>query len=750
MANNPLYDFAPDETAEQPLPVAFDPNLRRVVIDTTPRTIARNLIGENQVVQELPGGDPLVVGSNPTERMQTWPERMLREGLTAPGEVYEKGLLPPGLRREDFTDKPVPDGWTVANSPADPSIEAAMATAALAGGGGIAGTGEGAGMALGSSPILRPALKYKDKIYKAPAGGEHLDALPKELQAEFNQMAMSGEDISHFNFGFMNHKGQFLNREAALDYGIEHGLVSPDAKKYGVLTSTLMADSSKPGVAIEAMKPAPAFYSAVEHTVNNAKINKASPQEWLSYLKNQPGVKQEELQWLGLDELKGKQISKAELEQHIADHKVELKENSNPTYQGNEKNYAQWQLPGAENYREMTMTLPKNSLEPIRNKIQSNNNRIQELRDSMHGTSGSNEIRTEISKLHDDNVALKSELNTTQSSEYRSSHWDEPNILAHVRMNDRVIDGKKSLHLEEIQSDWHQQGRDKGYKGENETKYQELMKQRGDLQKEASVLSPSDARYKEIYKDLPKLQTEINKLGVGVPNAPFKKNWDELALKRVIRHAAENGYDQISWTPGEAQAARYDLSKSIDKLVYNPETGHLQGFKDKRMVLDNPNVPKDKLPDFVGKEAAEKIIDKPTSKVGVNGSYHQLENADLKVGGEGMKGFYDKILVDRANALGKKFGAKVEKGEIESGNHILPEGGTITPDRMYLLSDRQKATLKPITHPVHVLPLTPGLRDTALQKGFPLFSSSHAGMTFTPIQHDPFRYTEIDGDPFVK
>jgi hypothetical protein len=38
----------------------------------------------------------------------------------------------------------------------------------------------------------------------------------------------------------------------------------------------------------------------------------------------------------------------------------------------------------------------------------------------------------------------------------------------------------------------------------------------------------------------------------------------------------------------------------------------------------------------------------------------KLAGADLKVGGEGMKGFYDKILVDFANKFGKKYGANVE------------------------------------------------------------------------------------------
>jgi hypothetical protein len=40
-----------------------------------------------------------------------------------------------------------------------------------------------------------------------------------------------------------------------------------------------------------------------------------------------------------------------------------------------------------------------------------------------------------------------------------------PNIIASIRAKDRTSpEGKKILHLEEIQSDWHQQGREKGYR----------------------------------------------------------------------------------------------------------------------------------------------------------------------------------------------------------------------------------------------------------------------------------------------
>ena len=55
------------------------------------------------------------------------------------------------------------------------------------------------------------------------------------------------------------------------------------------------------------------------------------------------------------------------------------------------------------------------------------------------------------------------------------------------------------------------------------------------------------------------------------PTLHLKKSWHELALKRMLREAAEKGYDRLSWTPGEAQAARYDLSKQVDEVRLVPK-----------------------------------------------------------------------------------------------------------------------------------------------------------------------------------
>lgn len=152
-------------------------------------------------------------GTGGEDRYQLWPEKVVRDALSAAHDAYNS--------KEPLTSQDL--------------IKPAMDMSALAGTGGLAG----ADATLGSAPFLRPALKYEGKIYKAPMGGQHLDAIPADVYPKFQQMAMNGEDINHFNFGFMNHKGQFLDREKALDYAIKEGLLDPHSAQYGALTSTM-------------------------------------------------------------------------------------------------------------------------------------------------------------------------------------------------------------------------------------------------------------------------------------------------------------------------------------------------------------------------------------------------------------------------------------------------------------------------------------------------------------------------------
>jgi hypothetical protein len=39
----------------------------------------------------------------------------------------------------------------------------------------------------------------------------------------------------------------------------------------------------------------------------------------------------------------------------------------------------------------------------------------------------------------------------------------------------------------------------------------------------------------------------------GIPDAPWKKSWDALLMKRMIRYAVDNGFEQIAWINGNQQ-----------------------------------------------------------------------------------------------------------------------------------------------------------------------------------------------------
>jgi hypothetical protein len=313
---------------------------------------------------------------------------------------------------------------------------------------------------------------------------------------------------------------------------------------------------------------------------------------------------------------------------------------------------------------------------------------------------------------------------------YMTPHFeDEPNTLAHMRVQDRIgPNGEKILHVEEIQSDWHQTGREKGYKEKYNPKIKQvtgrtmsvadLINEYGDEGKkwldtqnsinqdlklppfdestsvnvlyhngEPQIVSEASKRplnemIESQQKAVDKMQREASMMHSEnqknkVPDAPFKKNWHELAMKRLINYASENGYDSIAITPGAEQAKRYDLSKQVDELLYkkNPDgTYQLSAQAQGRGNMMGEAIPANKLEDYVGKEVAKKIIEGEGKTTEVAGKYNpesmtsskdymqSLSGIDLQVGGEGMKGFYDKMIPDYLNTFGKKYGVQTEMG----------------------------------------------------------------------------------------
>jgi hypothetical protein len=297
------------------------------------------------------------------------------------------------------------------------------------------------------------------------------------------------------------------------------------------------------------------------------------------------------------------------------------------------------------------------------------------------------------------------------------------------------------LFVEEIQSDWHQAGRKKGYQAP-----------KGTLPEGFKVAEEMNADNQPVWvvrdkKNEPvgfgdSKQESINSLRpVGVPDAPFKKNWQELAMKRAMQMAAEGGYDRVAFTTGKQQADRYSLSKQINEISYNPETKQLWAYKDGyASPVVSKIVPEEDLPDVIGKEAAKKLLEtKLTTYNSDKGDvlHHQLVGQDLDVGGEGMKGFYDKILPDFINKYGKKHGLKVGQTNLKKTGPAKQEqilekakelGYTLEQWNAMSYPERSRILVKnPIAgESVHYFDLTPQAKESFLKKGQPMFAVAPA------------------------
>ena len=402
------------------------------------------------------------------------------------------------------------------------------------------------------------------------------------------------------------------------------------------------------------------FFSRVAEVAASDKIpNRGSGDQMLATIKKQPGVKEEELKWLGLEDyLRGKkQVTKQELTDFIRENDIQLEEtilsgDSYDSYDPDKKTsparYGEYQLPGAEDgsYKEMLLRMPSNNLDEA----------IYRNMDLFFDLKNPKEVQTQLKffttgrKAGDDILfetnpekifnRLEQIRNKRGKSDFRSSHWEEPNVLAHVRFNDRTgPNGEKILFVEELQSDWHKEGREYGY-------------------------------------------------GEEVPDAPFKSSWHELATKRMLRYAAENGYDKLAFIDGQSTADRYTLSNQADFLAYRKTSDgsyRIEIGKDGDQVASK-TVPESRLASFVGKDIAEKMkknegqqadpdanSDWPFLSIEEKDAWADfdekpqtkfLRGLDLKIGGEWAFNLYDRMIPQFLKKYGKKFGSKVEDVEV--------------------------------------------------------------------------------------
>ena len=338
-------------------------------------------------------------------------------------------------------------------------------------------------------------------------------------------------------------------------------------------------------------------------------------------------------------------------------------------------------------------------------------------------------------------------------SVYQSSHWEQPNVMAHVRTQDFVdADGKKMRLIEEVQSDWHQAGREKGYGPKMETSveayYETKSGQRvpigfGKTKEEAEA--SIDVGWKNMV-DI-KYDTIERKVGEGVPDAPMKDTWYQTALRKAVKDAIDAGQDRVGITTGATQADRYDLSKQISEVNYSG-SNFVAYDKNGVPVIEKTGVTENDLPDLIGKEAAKKLLEQPKQ-----GTLRSLSGIDLQVGGEGMKTYYDEIYPKYLDKFAKKYGSSVKEGSINTGRGEWPFHISVESDgKKYWLAGRDPRTDTPnailsnkfddiadaykqrdqmysgFTEKVRYIEITPEMRKAfgGKDKGVPLFQMAPA------------------------
>jgi len=303
-------------------------------------------------------------------------------------------------------------------------------------------------------------------------------------------------------------------------------------------------------------------------------------------------------------------------------------------------------VPGGENYRELLLTMDRPVTDAPANKQEAQaalevGDEVVYQRDDGSEVSITN--RDMLNALNDD-----ADLFVRREPEaYAAAHWDEENVLTHARFDERTnADGERVLMVQEIQSDWHQDGRKEGYK---------------------------EARIGETG-------AKVDTHQPGVPDAPFKGamtksggGWAGLAFKRMLREAADRGMDRIAWPTGEQSSEVYDLRKRVVVHYGKKDTGYWVDVRDleDRNVTTEADINEARLEELFGKEITGKIVNYEGEISDVyhpgNSANHAirpvkvLRDDDLKTGGEGMIGFYDKILPRNIGEYVKKWGAKVEK-----------------------------------------------------------------------------------------
>jgi len=351
----------------------------------------------------------------------------------------------------------------------------------------------------------------------------------------------------------------------------------------------------------------------------------------------------------------------------------------------NRGKYEQYTAPGGEAYSEIVFTLSKGG-ENLGNTIP---------------------IETPVTKRE-----------TAFSLGLRSSpHFDVSGEIAHVRFKTRDQGNMRILSVEEMQSDLVQ-----AVKQSNEREIDQMrtnyLSRRSMEQQQANV-------FENISEDEVQAYLKNNEPKDIIKDFPFKNNWYELVLKRLIRYAADNGYDAISIPKAKIIQDRYNLTRRINKLnitAYFPERQEIgiMGRDQDGITEFDDLYTFEKLKKEFGEDVQKKIIDLASKSelddalTRAETDYKAIVDGDdeypslildkaIEIGGQGKARLYNKTIPSFLKKYGKKWNAKVFDDEIKTSDGII--------------SGKAEDRFMPVT----IIEITPEMKQSVQTTSQPLF-----------------------------
>lgn len=284
---------------------------------------------------------------------------------------------------------------------------------------------------------------------------------------------------------------------------------------------------------------------------------------------------------------------------------------------------------------------------------------------------------------------------TTMSYTSPRAHFGQKNEIAHVRFKTRDVKGQKILSVEELQSD--------------------LVNQ----------MQAGDFVFATPKRKLGDFDLQEDSL----KDFPFKNNWHELVTRRLVRYAADNGFDAIAFQKGIVSLRRYGMTDSVNGIsvtrAKDRSASAIGEYDSVQVVMAKEDAEIyesiDGLKKYVSEEFANEI-DKyiktgtiPDSKLfrTETTSFPEMDVVTFRPkekietipkDNQGRIEFYDKVIPSYLKKYAKKWNAPVYQDTIDISQAVAEQG------------------LRKQEIPVVILKLTPEMKRSVQEKSQPLFN----------------------------